>query len=59
MSTAYNRECRFKVEWEDLAHSLQARFRNIENDLINVHNSINTINKNIGKALTGLNLAVE
>ena len=47
MSTAYNCECRFKVEWEDLAPSLQARFRNIENDLINVHNSINTINKNI------------
>lgn len=30
MSTAYNCECRFKVEWEDLAPSVQARFKKLE-----------------------------
>ena len=47
MSTAYNCECRFKVALEDLAPTLQARFKKVEDDLINIHNSINTINKNI------------
>lgn len=47
MSTANNCDCRFKVEWEDLAPALQTRFKNVEDDLINIHSSITTINKNI------------
>lgn len=47
MSTANNCDCRFKVDWEDLAPVLQSKFKDIENNIIILNNSINTINKNI------------
>lgn len=55
MSTAYNCECRFKVEWEDLAPSLQARFKSIE-ELSNYNNIISSINSRIDSLQSQINI---
>lgn len=55
MSTAYNCECRFKVEWEDLAPALQARFKSIE-ELSNYNNIISSINSRIDSLQSQINI---
>lgn len=55
MSTAYNCECRFKVEWEDLAPSLQARFKSFE-ESSNYNNIISSINSRIDSLQSQINI---
>lgn len=55
MSTAYNCECRFKVEWEDLAPSLQARFKSIE-ESSNYSNIISSLNSKINSLQSTVNI---
>lgn len=40
MSTANNCDCRFKVDWEDLSPTLQARLLKIEKDIVLIKSEI-------------------
>ena len=55
MATAYNCNCRFKVDWEDLSPSVQSRFRYLETSITNINSSIETINKNISNINNNIN----
>lgn len=55
MSTAYNCECRFKVEWEDLSPSVQARFKSIE-ESSNYNNIISSMNSRIDSLQSQINI---
>lgn len=55
MSTAYNCECRFKVEWEDLAPALQSRFKKTE-ESSNISNIISSINSKIESLQSQINI---
>ena len=55
MSTAYNCDCRFKVTWEDLSPSVQARFKNIE-ESSNYSNIISSLNSKINSLQSTVNI---
>lgn len=55
MSTAYNCDCRFKVSWEDLSPSVQARFKSIE-ESSNYSNIISSLNSKINSLQSTVNI---
>lgn len=66
MATAYSFEYRFKVEWEDLAPSLQSRFKypedavsNFQSDLANLQSQINQNKSDITDLRTKLLIDLE
>lgn len=56
MSTANNCDCRFKVDWEDLSPTLQARLLKIEKDIVLIKSEISKINQNIQDILRKINI---
>lgn len=56
MSTAYNCNCRFKVDWEDVSPSIQSRFKNIEESSNYYNNIISSMNSRIDSLYNTVNI---